>query len=234
MAVQLQREIEKLKGRILTLSALVEERVRLAVKAIIQQDEALARQVIDGDAEIDQMEVDLEEECLKVLALHQPVAIDLRYIIAVLKINSDLERIGDLAINIAERVPFLHDLDFIPFPLHLDAMAENAQAMLHSSLDALVGMDKDLAYRVMAADDAVDTQHSEMYAKVEAAIRRDVRNISSLMPLLGISRNLERIADHATNIAEDVIYMISGEIVRHKAESMGGAGMETIKGKREM
>jgi len=214
----LQKEIDKLKKRILTLSAMVEERVRLAVKSVDERDPRLADRVIAGDLEIDEMEVDIEEDCLKILALHQPVAIDLRFIIAVLKINSDLERIGDYAVNIAERARLLASKESINFPFDFPAMAGKVQEMVRTSLDALVNLDADLARKVFTRDNEVDGINREMYRNVEESMRRSPDHIEHLINLIGVSRNLERIADHATNIAEDILYMIEGEIVRHKGK----------------
>jgi phosphate transport system protein len=218
MAIHLQREIERLKKQILTLSAVVEDNVQKAVKAISDRDERLAHRVIDRDFDIDQMEVEVEEECLKILALHQPVAIDLRFIIAVLKINNDLERIGDLAVNIAERAIYLSARQAINVPFDLPKMATLTQTMLHRALDALVNLDTGLASSVCAADDEVDSMNRAMYAQVEIEIGLHPDQIDGLINLLAVSRQLERIGDHATNIAQDVIYMIEGQIVRHRME----------------
>jgi phosphate transport system protein len=219
MPHHLQREIEKLKKKILSLCASVEENVRMAVKSIEDRDAALAERVVGQDPEIDQSEVDLEEDCLKILALHQPVAIDLRFIIAVLKINSDLERIGDLAVNIAERAQFLSTQPRIAIPFDLDALAEKTQDMLKKSLDSLVNLNTALARDVCRTDDDVDEINREMYDLVKDAIRAHPEQLDILIPYLSVSRYLERIADHATNIAEDVIYMIEGVITRHSTDS---------------
>lgn len=218
MPVHLQREIEKLKKKILYLGAIVEERLRMAVEALEQRNRSLAKQVIENDLEIDKMEVDVEEECLKTLALHQPVAVDLRYIIAVLKINNDLERIGDLAVNMAERAAFLSTQRKLEIPFDFPGMAEKVQSMLKRSLDALVKMDANLAREVCASDDEVDAMNRGMYIQVQEGIRKNPEHLESLVHTLSASRHLERIADLATNIAEDVIYMIEGEIVRHRTE----------------
>lgn len=218
MSKRIQREIEKLKQKILALGALVEERVNLAVKALEERNARMAQGVIESDPEIDQLEVDLEEECLKILALYQPVAIDLRFIIAVLKINNDLERIGDLAVDIAERAAFLATQEKLEEPLDFPAMVEKTKAMLRKSLDALVNQDAKTALEVCASDDEVDEMNRQMYRKIESAILKYPEQIDAYIHLLSASRHLERIADHATNIAEDVIYMITGDIVRHRAE----------------
>jgi phosphate transport system protein len=218
MPVHLQREIENLKKDILTLGAMAEMSVREATLAIENRDEALARSVIAKDIKLDQMEVEIEEACLKILALHQPVAIDLRFIIAVLKINNDLERVGDLAVNIAERAVFLAVQPPVDISFDFIGMANKAQAMVKKSLDALVNLSGQLAHDVCACDDEVDALNREMYLKVQDAITRFPEHTEALLHLLSASRHLERIADHATNIAEDVIYMIDGEIVRHRTE----------------
>jgi phosphate transport system protein len=214
----LERAIDRLKRQLLTESALVEEYVQKSVKAIKERDAALGQSVIDGDPELDQMEVDIEEDCQKVLALHQPVASDLRFIIAVLKINNDLERIGDLAVNIAERAVYLASRERVAMPFDFDAMSSKAQTMLRNSLDALVTLNSDLAFQVLFADEEVDAINRQMYEQVQVGIRQNPEHMEQLIHLLSVSRHLERVADHATNIAEDVIYLIRGEIVRHRSE----------------
>ena len=218
MPKHLQTEIENLKKSILNLSARVEAAVHDATLAIEQRDGKLAQKVIENDIVIDQQEVEIEEECLKTLALHQPVAIDLRFIIAVLKINSDLERVGDLAVNVAERAAFLATQPKPDISFDFVDMARAAQSMLTKSLDALVNPSIELAHKVCASDDAIDAMNREMYIKVQQAIRAHPEQMESLIHMLSASRHLERIADHATNIAEDVIYMIEGQIVRHRTE----------------
>jgi len=218
MPKHLQKEIENLKKSILNLGARVEETVREATLAIEQRDEQLARKIIDQDYIIDQQEVTIEEECLKILALHQPVAIDLRFIITVLKINSDLERIGDLAVNIAERAAFLAAQPRTGISFDFMKMAHAARTLLKKSLDALVNLSVETAREVCAEDDEIDAMNREMYLKVQQTIAAHPEQIESLIHLLSTSRHLERIGDHATNIAEDIIYMIEGNIVRHKTE----------------
>ena len=218
MSVRLHHEMDELKKSILTLGAAVEEALHLAVKSLQERNEKIAATVIDSDQEIDDMEVDLEEECLKLLALHQPVATDLRFIVAVLKINNDLERIGDLAVNIAERARFLAVQPPVNVQLDFPAMVESVQKMVKKSLDALVNMNTELACEVIEADDQVDNMNRDMYRLIQDAIAKDPRQLESLIHLLSTSRHLERIADQTTNIAEDVIYMIDGKIVRHKTE----------------
>lgn len=216
MSIQVRREIDRLKQMILSLTAQVEQNVIDAVRALDRKDPALAAEVIARDTAIDEAEVALEDECLKIFALYQPVAVDLRYIIAVLKINNDLERIGDLAVNIADTATIWAKQDRIRLPEHIIDMAERTKRMLRDALDALVDLDDNLANSVLEADDEIDNRHAYTYQLVEQRIKEDPDSTSEVIRLLGISRNLERIADHATNIAEDVLYLINGEIVRHK------------------
>jgi len=218
MSKHIRREIAALKKEILTLGAAVEEILYKAMKSLEERDKALAEQVMEEDADIDQTEVEIEEDCLKVLALHQPVAIDLRLIIAILKINNDLERVGDLAVNIAERSAFLATREKIEIPPDFMKMSELSRDMLKKSLDALVSEDSALAHKVCGMDDAVDAINREMYILIQNEIKKDPSRMESLIHLLSVSRHLERVADLATNVAEDVIYMIDGEIVRHKVE----------------
>jgi phosphate transport system protein len=218
MAWHLQKEIEHLKKKLLALSTFVEENVQRAVKSLEERDGKLAAKAIENDLLIDHMEIDVEEECLKILALHQPVAVDLRFLVAVLKINNDLERIGDLAVNIAERAEFLSTQPKVDVAFDFIGMSKKAQYMLTQSLDALVNLDSPLARKVLLLDDEVDSINRKMYDQITDGIRRRPESLNSLIHLLSVSRHLERIADHATNIAEDVIYMIEGEIVRHHAE----------------
>ena len=219
MTLHMNNEIEKLKKKLLSLCSKIEEQLWLAVRSIKERDENLAQKVISYDIEIDQEEVNIEEDCLKILALYQPVAIDLRFLITALKINTDLERIGDLSVNIAERSDFLSRRNPVTVPFDFDLMAEKTQAMLRKGIDALVNMDCELAYEVCALDDEVDAINKEMYQLVKQSILENPSDIDSLIHLLSVSRHLERIGDHATNIAEDVIYMAEGKIIRHKTES---------------
>ena len=211
----MEREIGKLKKSILALAAMVEESVKQAVIALQKKDVALARKIIAGDLAVNQKEVELEEECLKILALHQPVAADLRFIVAVLKINNDLERIGDLAANMADRVVSLENCPAHKVPFDLEAMAEKAELMLEKALDALVNFDINLANEAIKLDDEVDAMHKESFSMVKEKIKQNPEQIDALISYLSISRYLERIADLATNVAEDVVYLIEGKIVRH-------------------
>ncbi|MBN1520995.1 MAG: phosphate signaling complex protein PhoU [Candidatus Aureabacteria bacterium] len=216
MAVHLQREIKRLKELIFNLISRVENNVKLSVKSLKDRDKKLAQQIIDSDVEIDRMEVDVEEECLKILALHQPVAIDLRLIIAFMKINNDLERIGDLAANIAERAIFLSSQVEPSMLIDFTDMAGKAQIMLRKSLDALVNFDLKEARLVCSLDDEVDQMYREILRNIKEEIEKNPSYSEIYIQLLSVARQLERIADHATNISEDTIYMVEGHIVRHR------------------
>lgn len=215
MAQHFQKELERLKRRIVSVGSIVEERVRDTKQAINTLDSSLAEKIIMSDYVIDEMEVEVEEECLKVMALHQPVAVDLRFIVAVLKINNDLERIGDEAVNIAKRIQSVASKPQAGISIDYTHMADTAEEMLKLSLDALINLDLDAALKVLPMDDEVDRLNGEAYEKVKEALRQSSQHPGQLINLMLLARHLERIADHATNIAEEVVYMIEGEIVRH-------------------
>ena len=216
MSVHFQREIDHLKKQILAVGAVVEERIAGAITAVMQHDATLARQIIEGDDEIDRMEIDVEEDCLKILALHQPVAVDLRFVVAVLKINQDLERMADLASNIAKRAEHLADLPKIEIPAQLETMSKRTLDMVKHCLDALVESNVGIARQVCAADHEIDQHNRQMHVLIQDQIRENPDDIDRLFDLLSVSRHLERIADLTTNVAEDVIYTAQGEIVRHR------------------
>lgn len=229
MTIHLQRQIDKLKWRILSLGALVERALENAIRAVEQRDINLAHQVVAGDEEIDQMEVDIEEECLHTLALNQPVAFDLRFVVAVLKINNELERIADMATNIAEQAIFLADESPIDVPFELDTMSMHVRDMLRRSLQSLVDVDAAMADRVRAADDQVDEIHRRMYEQVEGVMRERPHQVPQLIHMMNLSKQLERIADQCVNIAEDVIYMARGDILRHTHAPLPRADHESGK-----
>jgi phosphate transport system protein len=206
MSVHMQRELDRLKKLFLGLSTMAEENLRDSVRAALDRDRELAQRVIA-----------VEEECLKVLALYQPVAHDLRYVVAILKINHDLERVGDLAVNIADRAIILCDHAPVSHDYGLREMATRAQTMLRRSLDAMINSDVQLAKDIWLADDGIDAMNVKIISDLEAAIEQDPKHLRAMLALIGVSRTLERIGDHATNIAKDVIYMIAGEIVRHRS-----------------
>ncbi|MCC7145502.1 MAG: phosphate signaling complex protein PhoU [Phycisphaeraceae bacterium] len=216
MSQHLQHQFEKLKKMILALGAQVEESVQRAMRAMETRDKELAQAVVDDDELIDAAEIDVEEECLHTLACYQPVAMDLRFVVALLKINNDLERIADLAVNIAEQAQFIAvapPLEAAPF--HLPEMARQVQTMLHHSLDALIHRNTDLAESVRRGDDPIDRMHRRMYEILEERVRQQPDWMGTLFHFVSISRQLERIADHTVNIAEDVIYLVNGQILRH-------------------
>jgi phosphate transport system protein len=205
MARHLEKELDRLKRKLITLGSMVEESVVKAVKSVGERDFKLAKEVIDGDHSIDLMEVEVEEECLKILALYQPVASDLRFVITVLKINNDLESIGDLAVNIAEQSIYMRKFRDIEIPFDFDSMSKTTISMLKNSLDALFQFNSSLAHQVCLDDGEVDAINREMYGKVYAGIKKDINNVEGLIRYLSVSRQLERMADYCTNIAEGVI-----------------------------
>jgi len=216
MSLHLKRQVEQLKKMILSLGGRVEEAVENATHAIHTRDAQLARGVVDRDDEIDAMEIDVEEECLHTLALHQPVAFDLRYVVAVLKINNDLERIGDLAANIAEQALFLSEMPKLETPpFDLPGMTDRVTRMVKQSLDALVNIDVAKAQTIRQSDQSVDEIHRTAYRAVDIMGREHPNRLDQLVHYLNVSKNLERIGDHAVNIAEDILYMAEGDIMRH-------------------
>jgi phosphate transport system protein len=229
MPKRLQRELDKVKRSILSLGAMAEERIRMSIKAIETWDAALAEDIIRRDYEIDELEVEVEEECLKILALHQPVAIDLRFLIATIKINSELERIGDEAVNIANRVTNISKRRKLDLSFDFSVMAEKAATMLRLSLDALVNLDLDLAFKVLTLDDEVDRMHREIYDRIKEVMSQNPDYVGYLINLYTTSRHLERVGDHSTNIAEEVIYLVEGEIIRHRAKQESLQAGETRK-----
>ncbi len=208
------REIERLKARFLVLSTLVEDRVRKACAIIETRDPALINFLLTSDWEVDEMEIEIEEECLKILALHQPVARDLRLLVAIIKINNEIERIGDIAVNIAKRVDTINRHATRDFQHDYGPMCERAVTMLKMSLDAMVQQDCDLARRVFLVDEEVDRFRNEAYNDVIEAMDHSTGHASYLLNTYLLARHLERIGDRAKNIAEEVIYLVEGEIVR--------------------
>jgi phosphate transport system protein len=216
MGKHLQRDLDNLQRRLLGLAASVEEAIHKAITALQGRDAALAEEVIAGDGRIDEEENHVEEECLKILALHQPVAVDLRRIAAAMKINTDLERMADLAEDIAERAQALARKGPIPIPENLQRMTDLTTTMVRQSLDSFVGLDAHQARRVCRLDDEVDRYNKEIIDDLIAAMRRDPAMVEQSMSMFSATRHLERIADHATNIAEEVVYLVEGEIIRHR------------------
>lgn len=218
MQIHLGNEIGRLKKMILELCTYVEENVRLAVDAVEAVDGDKAKSVIKRDKVVDAREIDIEEECLKILALYQPVASDLRYVVACLKLNNDLERIGDMAKVIAKYALKVKQFGITEIPLNFTFLEEKTKEMLRQSIESFIESDAALAMKVCIADNEVDELEAQMKADIRDLIRQEPEKLDSYLAMIGVARSLERIADCTTNIAEDVIYLVNGEIVRHKGE----------------
>jgi phosphate transport system protein len=216
MPTHFARELDILQHDLLALASLVESSVHKATRALQTRDAALAREVIAGDGQIDREDNHINEECLKLLALYQPVASDLRRIVAAMMITTDLERMGDLAEDIAERALALPPHTALPIPDKLQRMADLTTTMVRQALDSFVNLEQGQAERVMRMDDEVDRYNSEIIRELIGAMQSAPELVEPCLSLFSATRHLERIADHATNIAEDVIYLISGELVRHR------------------
>jgi phosphate transport system protein len=212
-----QDELDQLKSRLLEMGGLAEDRVRSAVRALVERDSGLIDSVLTGDGPINQLHIEIDSRCVKLLALHQPMAVDLRMILSAVKINTDLERVGDLAINIGEAA--IRYLSHAPVKELIDIprMAEIAQGMLRDALDAFVRRDTQLAEQVLDADDALDALKTQVFRELLTYMLQDPHTIEPSLDLILVSRHLERIGDHATNVAEDVIFMVSARDVRHHA-----------------
>jgi phosphate transport system protein len=217
----MQRDLERLQRLVLRMAGYVEEAVYQATHALRENDRRLAERVVEGDTRIDQLENEVQEECLKILALHQPVAVDLRRISSVLLISTDLERMGDLAVQIAERADHLAGTPHPAIPGRLNPMTEKTTEMVRRSLDAFVHSDPASARAVIRMDDQVDADNAAIIEELIARMKQSPDQIEAALSLFSAVRHLERIADHATNIAEDVIYLVDGEFVRHKPEALG-------------
>jgi len=224
MSKHLERDLEVLQRGILALAGSVQEAIGRAIRALQERDVNLARQVIAGDDAIDQEEIRIEEECLKILALHQPVAIDLRRVVAVLTINTDLERMADLAVDIAKQALRLAAFSSVPIPEKLQRMTDLTIGMVRRSMESFIKLDAHEARAVCRLDDEVDRYNTEIIQELIRAMRSSPELVEPSLSLFSVTRHLERIADHATNIAEDVIYLIEGEIVRHRPEVIQGQG----------
>ncbi len=216
MTVHLISAVEHLKKQLLSLAALTEDQLQRAVSALKDKNQALAEEVIFRDSEVDKLEVDLEEECLKILALYQPVAHDLRFVVAVLKINNDLERIGDYGVNVAERALVLSRHTLPETPIDVSSMAANAREILKLSIDCLIKADLNIADEVFRIEQEIDEQHKGHFERVQESIMRHPASAHLFIQLLSVSRYLERVSDLAVNIAEDVIYIVEGRIIRHQ------------------
>ena len=216
MSLPLHRDLDKLKKEMLRLGNMVELAINNAFLALNNRDSSHVEEVLTNEEQINEMEVQIEEECLKILALHQPVAVDLRFLVVVLKVNNDLERMGDIAKNIAERAKDLMGSDVIPdLGQPMQGLPDLVRTMVRSSLDSLVKLDDQLARKIIEMDDEVDQINRDMYAAVKRLVAEQPLVADSAINLLSCSRNMERIGDLATNIAEDVIFVVEGKVVRH-------------------
>ena len=234
MSRQIQEDLTELTKKVSHMGGLVEEALDRSLTALLDRDAALAREVVDNDAAVDALENEVEERCLDVLALQQPVARDLRYVAGILKINSDLERMADLAVNIAKRAVVLSGVPPLPFRPDVTRLAALAKRMVRDGLDARQRLDATLAYQTWKADDEADRLYRELIGESIQFMREHPERIGDVMQFVGALRNLERLADHATNIAEDVIFVVNGRIVRHhmrQLEEKGGP--EPASGGRE-
>ncbi|HME94223.1 MAG TPA: phosphate signaling complex protein PhoU [Methylomirabilota bacterium] len=208
-------ELEGVKHTLLAMGGLVEDQIRRAMKALLERDDALAQEVIDRDRQVNTYDVEIDEQCVSLLALHQPAAGDLRFITTAMKIVTDLERIGDQAVNIAQRVLELNREPRLKPYIDLPRMAERAQRMVKESLDAFVARDTALARRVCGEDAEVDALKEQIFRELLTFMMEDPRTIPRAIRVILISRFLERVADHATNIAEMVVYLVEGKMIRH-------------------
>ena len=215
MTRHFHEELDALKQTLLAMGGLVEDQMRHAMQALVDRDDALATEVIERDRQVNAYDVQVDEQCVELLALHQPAAGDLRFITTAMKIVTDLERIGDQAVNIGQRVIELNREPQLKPYIDLPRMAARAQAMVKESLDAFVARDTELARRVCAEDDEVDALKEQIFRELLTFMMEDPRAISRAIRLILISRCMERVADHATNIAEMVIYLVEGKMVRH-------------------
>jgi phosphate transport system protein len=213
-----ENELQGLKTNLIKMGSLAEEAIDLAIKALNEQDAELAREVIDGDERVNELEMEIDNGIVDLLALQQPVAIDLRLILAAQKINNDLERIGDHAVNIAESVIGLLRFDPEDELLEIPQMTEVAQEMLRNALDAFIHQDPQLGRKVLEQDDTIDAMNRELVLNVVERMKGNPKMIEIGLELIRISRNLERVADLATNIAEDVIFITQAKVVKHRAE----------------
>jgi phosphate transport system protein len=210
-----REELETLQGRLLEMGGLAEERVRAAVHGLVSRDPELIDQVLRGDEPINQLHVEVDNRCFRLLALHQPMATDLRQIVAAVKINTDLERVGDLAVNIAEAATRYITHPPVKKLIDIPAMGEIAQSMLRDALDSYVKRDTALAHQVLNEDDRLDGLKTQVFRELLTYMLQDPSTVEPSLDLILVSRHLERIGDHATNVAEDVIFMVSALDVRH-------------------
>ncbi|MHB8844199.1 MAG: phosphate signaling complex protein PhoU [Nitrospirota bacterium] len=217
MARKLEHDLSDLKDRVLMMGSLVEDAIRKSIRALVERDRDLALSVIDGDSIINTHDVEIEEECIRLLAIWQPTGSNLRFITTAIKIITDLERMGDLAVDICERTIELMDEPQLKPYIDIPRMAEASQKMLKDSLDAFVEKDAELAMKVCADDDFVDNLNHQIFNELLVYMLQDPKNISRAVRLTYVTKYLERVGDHATNIAEMVVYMVKGKVIRHMA-----------------
>ena len=230
MSKHLQNDVEQLHRRLMALFGIVEQMADKSVRALCENRVELAQEVIDTDSQVNQTEVEIEEDCLKILALHQPVAADLRRVSTVLKINSDLERIADLACNIAERARCMHQHAYFPIPDQLTPMVRQSTLMVQMALDSFVSSDVSLAKKVIQLDQSVDDFNLAVINELTELMQQNNQYVEPALHCFSASRHVERIADHAENIAEDVIYLVDGDIVRHRHDDseVGADGASSL------
>ncbi|MBW2149078.1 MAG: phosphate signaling complex protein PhoU [Deltaproteobacteria bacterium] len=210
------RFLLEIREKLLTMAASVEKAIYDAIRALVERDSDLARQVIQGDKDIDAQEVALEERCIRLLAMRQPMASDLRFVATAIKINADLERIADNAVNIAERALELNQEPMLKPYIDIPRMSDTARSMLRDTLDAFVNQDADMAIEVIKTDEVVDDLNSQIFRELLTFMMEDPHTIPRAIRIMFVSKYLERIADHATNIAEMVVFMATGRSVRHE------------------
>ncbi len=213
------QDLQQVKERILSMGSLTETMIHIAIKALTERKRELTRTVYRQEEDVNKLQIEIDERCLRMIALHQPAASDLRFITAAMKINSDLERIGDQAVNISQTTEYLLEEPPLKPLIDVPRMAQIASAMLKDALDSFVNRDENLARSVLVRDDQVDDLKLQVFRELLTYMISDPTTIKRAIDLILISRNLERIADHATNIAEDVVFVIAGKDIRHHAES---------------
>jgi phosphate transport system protein len=218
METHFQKELQELKEELLKMAALVEEGISTAVQSLVKRDSDLAKKTFEGEDQINRMEIDIEDTCLKLLALRHPMAADLRFITSAMKIITDLERMGDQAVNIAERAISLNQEPQLKPYIDIPKIAEIAQSMVKDALDAFVNSDSKLARSVCERDDLVDGLNDQVFRELLTFMMSDLQTITRAVHLMIVCRCLERIADHATNIAEDVIFLVDARVIKHHAD----------------
>ena len=218
MARHFELELDQLRTMLIRMGSLVEEQIDCSVKAIVDGDESLAALVIERDKKVDEYDNSIDQQCIRIFALTQPVAVDLRLLMAALKINNELERIGDLAVNLAERVKALLPYKAFVRDTQLKEMAQSAREMVKSAIDSFVNNDPNLAKKVLESDDTIDSIDRDMFALMVKTMKKSSELIEPAVHMVILSRHIERLADHATNIAEDVIFLVNARIIKHNVD----------------